>query len=72
MTYKILNYIKTCNWEGAIIEDQDTKKKFITNGVYKWDFKEERLRKIEIVESIDKKSFMKFWNRHFEYEKILT
>lgn len=62
--YKVINYIKTHNWEGMIIEDTNTKEKFITNGVKKWEAREERLRKITIVDQINIDKFMEYWNRN--------
>lgn len=61
--YKVKQYIKTINWEGAIIEDQEGNR-YITNGVYKWEARPERVRKCELINTIDKDNFLKLWNRN--------
>jgi len=71
MKYRVINYIKRLNWEGAIIEDIDTKKKYITNGVYKWEARENRVEKCTTVESIDKDKFLEYWNRNQGINQII-
>lgn len=65
--YKLINWIKReeyNNWEGAIIEDISTGKRFITTGIHKWEAREERLKKCTIVDKID---FEKFFDRYHMY-----
>lgn len=68
--YRVIEYIKTYNWEGAIIEDLKTKEKYITNGVYKWEARKERLKKCTIVEKIDVDALMDRWNKYFYYSTL--
>lgn len=42
--YKVVEYVRRLNWEGAIIEDQKGSR-YITNGVYKWEARPERIKK---------------------------
>lgn len=68
MKFKVISYVKKPdfkNWEGAVIEEVSTGKKYITNGFYKWDASKERLATCEEVESIDIDKFMARWNRKF-------
>lgn len=66
--YRVIDYIirpEFKNWEGAIIEEVATGKRFITNGFYKWNASEKRLVKCKIVDSIDIDSFLARWNIKF-------
>ena len=69
--FKIIDYIKTYNWEGAIVEDLETNKRYITNGVYKWEAREERLKKCTIVEKINIHDLINRWNKYFIYSKLI-
>lgn len=63
--FKVIDYIirpKFNNWEGAIIEDVSTKKKYLTNGIYKWEARENRLETCVIVEKINVNEFIDRWN----------
>ncbi|MBS5307735.1 hypothetical protein [Clostridium sp.] len=71
--YKVIDYIirpKYNNWEGAIIEDQNTGERYITNGVYKWEAREERLKTCVVVEKINTNEFMSRWNNFQGYCKL--
>ena len=71
--YKVIDYIirpKYNNWEGAIIEDLSTGGKYITNGIYKWEAREKRLKTCEIVEKINIDEFMNRWNNFQGYHKL--
>ena len=71
--YKVIDYIiraKYNNWEGAIIEDKNTGEKYITNGVYKWETREERLKTCIVVEKINIDEFMNRWNNFQGYYKL--
>lgn len=66
--YRIISYIKRPDfesWEGAVIEEISTGKRYITNGFYKWEASEARLATCVEVESIDIDKFMAHWNRKF-------
>ena len=68
--YKVIDYIirpKFNNWEGAIIEDLKTGKKYITNGIYKWEARENRLETCTVVDNINIDAFINRWNNHFNY-----
>lgn len=70
MKYKVIRFLKRLNWEGCIIEDQEGKQ-FITNGIYKWEARPERIEKCEIVNSIDKEKLLNKWNQYFSYNSLV-
>lgn len=66
--FKVINYVKKPEykkWEGAIIEEVATGKKYITNGFFLWKATESKLSKLEIVDNIDINGFMVRWNSKF-------
>lgn len=67
MKYKLINWIKTEKWEGALIEKPDGKQ-LLTNGLIKWELAPNR--KFEITPSIDTTSFMKWWEQYFPYDTL--
>lgn len=70
--YKIIEYIKRPkfnNWEGAIIEDQEGRK-FITNGVYIWEARPERLETCVVVETIGIQKFYDYWQRNINIKLL--
>jgi hypothetical protein len=69
MKFKLINWIKTANWEGALIQDTNGKQ-FLTSGIYKWTL--EPHREYEIVDAIDENKFFKYWNTHYPYCTLET
>lgn len=70
--YRVIEYIKRPkfnNWEGAIIEDQEGRK-FITNGVYIWEARPERLETCIVVETIDIQKFYDYWQRNINIKLL--
>lgn len=66
--YRVIDYIirpKYNNWEGAIIEDTSTGAKYITNGVYKWEARKERLSTCKVVGKINIDLFIDRWSNYF-------
>lgn len=71
--YRVIEYIirpKFNNWEGAIIEEVETGKKYITNGVYKWEARENRLETCVVVDKINIDTFINRWNNFQGYSKL--
>jgi len=72
--YRVINFIKRPeykDWEGAIIEEISTGKRYITNGFYKWGAQESKLASCVVVGSIDMNRFMARWNTNFFNGKIV-
>ena len=72
--FKMISFIKRPkykDWEGAIIEEISTGKRYITNGYYKWEARENRLATCEVVSSINIDKFMAKWNRKFFNGKLI-
>lgn len=68
--YKLVNWISRINWEGAIIENIESGKKYITNGVCLWEVSPERINKCSIVSCIDKEKFYSTLKKFFTYIEI--
>lgn len=66
MKYKVLGYFKRekGNMEGLMIQDMNTLEKYLTSGVMKWEATEDKINQITIVDQIDMKKFMEYWNRY--------
>lgn len=68
MTYNFINWIKTANWEGALLEDVDTGKRFLSSGVMIWE--ELPHRNYEVIPNGNKGGFVERWNKNFPYSKL--
>lgn len=66
--YRVVDYVKRPEfrkWEGAIVEDVATGKRYITNGFFLWEATKSKLAKLKIVDNIDINAFMVRWNSKF-------
>lgn len=70
MKYKVLELIKTINWEGIIFEDEKGNKK-MTSGIKIWEARPERIAKCEIINSINMTQFMNKWNDNFNNIELI-
>lgn len=65
--YKLINWIKTAAWEGALIQDTYNRR-YLTNGINKWSIAPHRV--YDIIPSIDESIFMERWNMYFVYDSL--
>lgn len=66
--FKVINYVKKPEyrkWEGAVVEEVSTGKRYITNGFFLWVASDKGLSKVVVVDSIDINAFMVRWNSKF-------
>lgn len=64
MKYKVINFIKTNNWEGLELEDEK-ERRYYTSGVILWSITENRKNKVSIIDNINLDTFMKHWYENF-------
>lgn len=69
MKYRFIHWIRTPNWEGAMIENPDGKR-YYTSGICKWPVTPERQRKVVIVPEIDTDAFMRRWREYRPYDTL--
>lgn len=73
MEYNLINYVRTENWFGAMIENVKTSENFLTSGIKKWEATHERMAKCEIVKypTVDEvEKFYKYLNKNMPHLKI--
>lgn len=68
MQYKLINWIKTDYWEGALIQDADGKQ-YLTHGIKFWNPAPHR--KYEVIPFISNEAdFMRRWKENRPYDNL--
>lgn len=70
MKYRFINWIRTPNWEGAMIESPSGKR-YYTSGICIWEATPEREKQVQVVPEIDIEAFIQRWNSRNPYSSIL-
>ncbi len=69
MQYKLINWIKTDYWEGALVQSENGNQ-YLTHGIKSWGPAPHR--KYEVVERINNVSeFMRRWRENYPYDTLI-
>ncbi len=69
MQYKLINWIKTAAWEGALIQDEKGRQ-YLTHGIKSWSPAAHRI--YEVIPCISTEAdFMRRWKESHPYDSIL-
>ncbi|MBT2759886.1 hypothetical protein [Paenibacillus sp. ISL-20] len=69
MQYKLINWIRTAAWEGALIQDENGNQ-YLTHGIKSWSPAPHR--KYEVVPNISNEAdFMRRWKESHPYDNLV-
>lgn len=68
MQYKLINWIKTEHWDGALVQSENGNQ-YLTHGTYSWSLAPHR--KYEVVPYISNEAeFMRRWKEYHPYDNL--